>query len=358
MINSQYFRNMNSLRLLALLPLLCTLIFFSCNSNETGEVIANKDSIPQNDSLNEQQRLIADLDKRIVSDPDNPNHYHARAFAYFRLAQYSEAMQDIERCIRIDSTIAIFHYTKGEILFAELKVEEALQSYRAALRQNPNYFDAEFRIGRIHMYIKSWNEAMKHINAGLKLNPNFAEGYFMKGEVYEELRDTAKAASSFQTAVEQDPNYYEAYIRLGLLYANAHNKLALDYYNSALSIRPNSVEALYDKAIFMQDHGMIADALSTYDKIIEINPRLELPWFNKGYIHLVETANYNEALVMFDKAIEINPRYIDAWHNRGLTYEGLKNYPKARENFKKALELDPTYDLSAEAMDRLDRMKK
>jgi tetratricopeptide (TPR) repeat protein len=341
-----------------LIPVLLVLITLqSCSGDQNNKGENSDTTAIVADTLNEEEKLIAELDQRIAADPNNANHYHTRSFTYFRMGNYAAALSDVNRSIKIDSTVASFHYTKGEIYFADLKIEEAIESYRAALRHKADYVDAQLRIARIYMYLKNWNEAMKQVNAGLRMDATVAEGYFMKGEIYEELKDTAKAASSFQTAVERDPEYYEAYIRLGLLYANAHSKLALDYYNSALSIRPNSIEAMYDKAKFMQDHGMINEALQVYDDIIALNANIEIPWYNKGYIHLVHTGNYNEAVLMFNRALEINARYIDAWYNRGLAYEALRDFKKARADYKKALEIDPTYDLAAEALDQLDRRK-
>ena len=73
--------------------------------------------------------------------------------------------------------------------------------------------------------------------------------------LYLETRDTATAASSFQTVVEVDPTRYDAYIQLGLLYAAAHDDLALEYFRTARNLKANSIEALYDEAVYLQEHG-------------------------------------------------------------------------------------------------------
>ena len=60
---------------------------------------------------------------------------------------------------------------------------------------------------------------------------------------YETLENATLAASSYQTAIEVDPDYYDAYIHRGILADRLGEKEALDYYNSALSLEPKSVEA-------------------------------------------------------------------------------------------------------------------
>ena len=321
------------------------------NKQETGSVytLAVQDTIP------ESEKIISELNERIAADPDNPNLYHERSFVYLRLGEFDKAMNDVNRCIAIDSTVAGFYFTKAEILFAELKAEEAKEQYEIALQLQPDYWGAELKIGKMYMYLHNWNEAMKHINSALKIEPTIPEAYFMKGEVYEELGDSAKAASSFQTAIEQDPDYYDAYIRLGILYAGARNMLALEYYNSALDLRPESIEALYNKAMFCQENGMYQEALNTYDKILSINRNMEIVYHNKGYVYLVYLEQPEVAIEMLTKALQLNPQYVNAYHNRGLAYEAINEFQKARQDYKKALSIDPQFDLSANALDDLDR---
>ena len=56
------------------------------------------------------------------------------------------------------------------------------------------------------------------------------------------------AKSSFQTSVEVDPNFFDGYIALGLTYANAKDTLAFGYFETAIELNPNSVEARYNLA--------------------------------------------------------------------------------------------------------------
>lgn len=333
------------------------LALYSCGGGNTDTPADQAtDTITEADTLGELGGMLKDLDGRISADPNNAALYHERAYIYYRIAAYDKAMNDINRCILIDSTDATFHLTKGEIYFGQYKAEEAKTEYETALRLKPDMADAEENIGKIYMYLKNWELAIDHINASLKINPNNAEAYFMKGEIYEETGDTALAASSFQTATEQDPEYYDAFIRLGILYANAHNPLAIDYYNTAIQLQPNSIEAYYNKAIFCQDHGMVDQALELYDKILSLNKDADLAYYNKGYIYMVYKNDYERAVSMFLTTTKLNPVYKEAFHNLGLSYESLKDYPNARKSYKKALNIDPSYELSANALDRMDRL--
>ena len=59
----------------------------------------------------------------------NPNFYNERASYYFKRGKLDEALNDVGRCIKIDSMIPEFYITRGDIHFAQLKAEEAKNDF-------------------------------------------------------------------------------------------------------------------------------------------------------------------------------------------------------------------------------------
>src|SRR5690606_2351540 len=144
-----------------------------------------------------------------------------------------------------------------------------------------------------------------------------------------------------------------AYIQLGLLYASVFDDLAIAYYNNALDLRPNSTEALYNKAFFLQEIEQIEEADSLYNKILEIDPEYYIAYYNKGFIRLVFSDNYNDAANLFTKAISFDETYYEAYYNRGYCFELLGEKEKALTDYKKALELKPDFTLAAKGVSRI-----
>ena len=61
-------------------------------------------------------------------------------------------------------------------------------------------------------------------------------------------------------------------------------------------------------------------------------------WFNKG-MAFIELGQYQDAISAFDKAIEINPKYANAWNNKGVALGRLGRYKEAKVCYDKAKEL-------------------
>ena|ERR1041384_1168492 len=73
---------------------------------------------------------------------------------------------------------------------------------------------------------------------------------------------------------------------------------------------------------------------------------------------------WKEAMSHFEKAVEIDPTYAAAWNNLGIAYEHEGKFTEARAAYEKASQLDPNnsfirqnYDLFREIYDRQNRRR-
>lgn len=65
-------------------------------------------------------------------------------------------------------------------------------------------------------------------------------------------------------------------------------------------------------------------------------------WYKEGNNKMMK-GNNEEAISDYDKAVELNPVHIGAWNNRGIALSRLKNYEGAIKCYDKAIEIDPTH---------------
>ncbi|MEN9640376.1 MAG: hypothetical protein RLZZ262_2245, partial [Bacteroidota bacterium] len=234
----------------------------------------------------------------------------------------------------------------------------AYKQYETCLRYDGNNTDCMLKKAGIDIAKRQYDEARNLINGALKINEYLPFAYYLRGRMYKETGDTTLAYSSYKTAIDVDPTYYDAYIEIGLIYSKEKNDLAQEYFSSAIDIKPNSVEAYYAKAMFLQETGFRDAnrynlAFACYDSILKIEPKFFAAHFNKGFVHLEYLQNYQQGIDEFNQAIAAFPGYYQAYYNRGLCYESLGLKQSAEADYRAALQIVPTYTEAALALGRI-----
>ncbi len=313
---------------------------------------------------------LEEIEKDIISNPESPNGYYKRAIYYQDKYEFDKAIDDINRALKLAPETSSINYTKAEILYKaamykwDLYLLDETKVYcNYAIELDSSNFDAYLLLAEIQLADSSINDAMKNVNSVMKMNDQLARPYFVKGEIYEKVGNFKLAESSYQTAIEKDAGYYNAYVRLGTLYASKGDELALTYYNAALDLNSNSIEALRNKGLFYHFSGQFSDARKSFEKIVEIDPTFEEAYFNIGNTYIGQYDDAMEqmskdttlqgAIDNFNKAIELNPNYVQAIYNLGIQYQVKGDNEAAKAQYHRALEIEPGY---MPALDALNSM--
>jgi tetratricopeptide (TPR) repeat protein len=353
------------LTLILIACLFCTI--YSCKHNTTG-TNAQQAADSANVASAKPDPNLVELNRRIQSDPNNFQHYIDRAKYFEQHMQFTEALADLDRAQAADSMQCTIYLTRGDLFWNRRQyldvagqsemIALAYAQYGRCIGLDGNNTDCLLKKAGVDIAMRQYDVARELINNALKINEYLPLAYYLRGRMYKETGDTTVAYSSYKTAIDVDPTYYDAYIEIGLIYASAKNDLAKEYYSSAIDIRPNSVEAYYNKAMYLQETGFrntsrYQEAFACYDSILKIDPTFFAAHFNKGFVHLEYLQNYQEGIDQFTKAITAYPAYYQAYYNRGLCYESLGLKASAESDYRSALSILPTYNDAALALDRL-----
>lgn len=293
------------------------------------------------------------IEQRILDNPSDPGSFALRARYFEALDSARLAEADWKRAIALDSADAQWRIALGSLYFRKLRLVDAEATLRKAIAVAPDGIEARTRLSEVLLMQSRFPEAMALANEALRIDPLNGATYNLKGWIHRLAGDTNLAISSYQTAIERDPSLYDAYVSLGLLHAARHDDLALAYYDGALQLRPTSVEALYNKAIYAQDHGRDSLALALYAKLKEVDPGYPAPYYNTGYILLEHQRRIPEARREFSQAINRMPDYTQAYYSRGVTYELEGKLDSAYADYRLAIRLDPQHTEAARGLSRL-----
>jgi|TARA_B100001964_G_scaffold164338_1_gene180387 tetratricopeptide (TPR) repeat protein len=100
------------------------------------------------------------------------------------------------------------------------------------------------------------------------------------------------------------------------------------------------LKKLFSKALKKHQKGNLNEAKNIYNKIIKINPNIDVVQNNLGIIYL-KSKLQKKAQSCFLNAIKINSNYIDAYNNLAMLNNEIGEYNKSITYSKKVLEIEP-----------------
>lgn len=108
-----------------------------------------------------------------------------------------------------------------------------------------------------------------------------------------------------------------------------------------ISKAPNANALIKLGTLFLK-HNLVTDALKTFKKVLEIDPKS-----NRALILLATTytrLNRNdEAINLLNRVVKSGYNYADVYNKLGMAYANKKNYIKALNYYQEALRINPNY---------------
>jgi Tfp pilus assembly protein PilF len=207
---------------------------------------------------------------------------------------------------------ALSHYIMG-VVYEDLgDIDNAIQEYRAALKQDSG-------------------NSVVHLN--------LASSLIKKNEI-------PKAIEELNIVVQLDPEAVEPHAILALLYSSQNKTdLAAREYEQALKgaakLQPKNVEIYKSLAAIYLQQKKFTEAESTYKLIIGLSPNDSTAYFYLGSIYN-ELKNDAAAEKELKRAIELKPDYAEALNFLGYLYvEQDRNLDQGARLIRKALEAEP-----------------
>ena len=176
---------------------------------------------------------------------------------------------------------------------------------------------------------QDYQQALSEINRVIENNPGQAEAYHHRAMTYYMLKQYDDALQDLGKTLEIDPNHLEAKLmqkfpEFGLV-SEADAKRAKEHFERG---KEYGKKKMFHKAIY------------EFTQAIELGPPYSEPHIMRGFTYYQIDEN-DKALWDYSAAISIDPRNPTPYVYRGMIISGT-DMEKARADWRKALELDPT----------------
>jgi tetratricopeptide (TPR) repeat protein len=101
--------------------------------------------------------------------------------------------------------------------------------------------------------------------------------------------------------------------------------------------------ARYNLGLALDHKGRVDDAITQYQKALEINANNSEAHINLGTA-LIEKGKMDEAIVQFQETLKINPNYAEAHFNLGSAFQQTGRMDEAITHYREALKIKPDYE--------------
>ena len=185
--------------------------------------------------------------------------------AYDKLGRYQEAIESYKQAIRIEPDYADAHNNLG-ITYGKLgRWQDAIESYKQAIRIEPDYAEAHYNLGFAYDELGLYQDAIESYKQAIRIKPDLAEAHYNLGVAYGKLGRYQDALESYKQAIRIEPDYAKAYINLGVAYYKlGRYRDAVEAYKQAIRIKPDYADAHYILGVAYLVIGDKESALEEY----------------------------------------------------------------------------------------------
>lgn len=221
--------------------------------------------------------------------------------------EQKEQVEKIEKEKKIQGDM-VKSYNEGNTLFANKQYDQALVQFKSAAEIDPNQYAIFGRIAETYDRLKQSDDAVANYQKAIA------------------LLETQLSQKNDPKLKQDLASYYNNY---GGALANAKkSKEAMDAYNKAVSINPESAGMVYYNmgAVLTNTHAPLEDRISAFKKATEADPKNANAWYQYG-VTLSEKMSINkdgtisappEMIAALNKYLELDPNGRYAEGAKGL----------------------------------------
>jgi protein O-GlcNAc transferase len=234
-------------------------------------------------------------------------------------------------------------FRQGLACHQQGKLVEAERHYDAALKSQPDNFEALHMLGVIALQTGRLERGVKIIGKAVALNENSAIAFNNLAKGLKDLGRFEEAIAYFERAIALAPSFADAQFGCGTaLHFMGRSEDALAHFEKAIALNPKFIEALNNRGLALAKLKRLTEALASYEKGLAIRPNFVDAHINRGNV-LNGLMRFGDALASFDKAIASRPDFAEAHCSRGNVLVELGRFDDALASFNRAIAIRPDF---------------
>jgi Flp pilus assembly protein TadD len=135
----------------------------------------------------------------------------------YRNDQDEDAVATFKEALRLDPDLpearfrlALGYESLGKREEAESEYKKTVEAYKKYLEQNPDDAEAHYALGQTYANLSQFSDAIREYREATKLKEDDPDIYYDLGVAHTKLAQYDAAAAAFSKSLEIDPDYYRA----------------------------------------------------------------------------------------------------------------------------------------------------
>jgi Flp pilus assembly protein TadD len=234
------------------------------------------------------KEAIKCYEKAISLNDSYPEAHNNLANALRALGKNEEALDHYQRALLLRENYPEVYNNMASILRERGDVAEAEHAYRKAIGLKPHYLEAYNNLATLLVQHERSDEALRMLGRALEINATHVPTLITTARTQLKQGNHVQAEQACRLALKEDMNNAEAQEILGqVLDETDRFTEALESYETALTLRPELVEARNHYAICLKQVGRLDDARAQFLKTIEL-----YPWAYGCYSNLADLEKF------------------------------------------------------------------
>src|SRR5581483_1226741 len=289
----------------------------------------------------EMDLLVQSANEIISRQPASPDGYALRAVAFVNRKDFSKAEDDVRKAMEVAPQNPLGYVQMGNVKLVEKQYTEAQKWYQQGLDRDSSSTDALSGLMNSYLAQKQVDRAVAAANAQIAKVPNSSNFYDLLGTaLFNNKKDLAGAEAAFKKAAELDKNNSDALLKLGQVQvARGSADDAIATYKRSLQDNPREPSFYILIGELYESKQDWENAKQAYQKALELKPDNPLASNNLAYVMLETGGNVDVALSLAQTARRGMPNSPNAADTLGWVYYQKGAYRSAIDLFQESLKL-------------------
>lgn len=191
---------------------------------------------------------------------------------------YKLAAAYVDKALKTQSYNPQAYFVKGMyFIMAQQDTANALKNFQRAAEQDENFYDPVEQICRIYV-VQEPPYTLEYLRKVQQQFPDHANSRYELALYLQSHGEPEEAVKHYDTLLMQNPENYIVLYNLGyvhLVYTD-HYDVALDYFNRVLELKPDYLDAIFNKGHVYELMGDFAKATDIYKEVLKVKPNYNL----------------------------------------------------------------------------------